>query len=347
MLRSLSSTHESLLREVEDEWLALFSGGYAADPSVILEKIPWLYSVAGRRPPEQIEVGGPLKAMESLLERHRPHSQSCCEQEIGFWLARRLGRQVMDQLHQAVDEQLAQEVYARLGVCAGPLVRDASLHLPGVVNEYAGSGLARDLRWSSALDFFFRVGALDFHPITNWLELLKAGLWSSLFYEDLAVAIRPPDILRQQSDAAGEMRMHNTRGPALAWQDDFASYAIEGELVPSHWVEQPQSISLEEIYGVFNLDRRKTLIDQVGAGRFLQMTKSSLVDSDVDGAGMERRLLRVKVGSGFKWCLLEVRCPSKGDLHYLWVPPSMSRCSQAVAWTFGFEVPDYLPLIEA
>lgn len=43
---------------------------------------------------------------------------------------------------------------------------------------------------------------------------------------------------------------------------------------------------------------------------------------------------------------LYVRCPSKGDLHVIMVPPHMRTAHQARAWTFGLEAKDFSPVKE-
>lgn len=92
---------------------------------------------------------------------------------------------------------------------------------------------------------------------------------------------------------------------------------------------------------------RKDLIAVLGLPRFLSVTKTRVIDEDRDRSNMPRRLLQLEVGWRERWCVVEVCCPSTRDLHYLWVPPDMERCSQAVAWTFGFETDQYLPSMEA
>jgi hypothetical protein len=117
--------------------------------------------------------------------------------------------------------------------------------------------------------------------------------------------------------------------------------------MPAETIEQPERITTERITSEGNAEVRKGLIQIVGVGKFLENTQAEVLDQDADRSGMPRRLFRFKAGSD-TWCCVEVECPSKRDKHYLWVPPTMERCSQAVAWTFGFECEsDYRPLVEA
>ena len=44
---------------------------------------------------------------------------------------------------------------------------------------------------------------------------------------------------------------------------------------------------------------------------------------------------------------VRVTCPSTGRVYHLCVPPNVKTAREAVAWTFGKEAGDYLPLVEA
>ena len=111
--------------------------------------------------------------------------------------------------------------------------------------------------------------------------------------------------------------------------------------------EEPESAPIRDILLEPDARTKQDLINLLGLPRYLSRTKVTVLDQDVDLAGMSRRLLALKLEFGERWCVVEVRCPSKGDIHYLWVPPEMERCSQAVAWTFGFDVEQYAPQVEA
>ena len=88
------------------------------------------------------------------------------------------------------------------------------------------------------------------------------------------------------------------------------------------------------------------MIELVGMERFLEMFNATLVNEDTDASDMPRRLWAVTVDDEDR-TILEVECPSKRDKHYPWMPAEMKTCAEAVAWSFHFEVPTYLPDVEA
>jgi hypothetical protein len=71
-----------------------------------------------------------------------------------------------------------------------------------------------------------------------------------------------------------------------------------------------------------------------------------VLDRDQD-AGGPRRLLRVDVAGDEPLVCVSVICPSTRRQFMLRVPPTMTSCRHAVAWTAGFDNPDdYQPMVE-
>ena len=112
-------------------------------------------------------------------------------------------------------------------------------------------------------------------------------------------------------------------------------------------MEHPERLTARGIMSQANIEVRRVLLDLMGYERFLADAAPEVLDTDTDGGGQPSRLLRVAMGNDEPLTLVEVRCPSTGRDYHLRVPPTMERASQAVAWTFSLEVPDYAPLVEA
>lgn len=205
-------------------------------------------------------------------------------------------------------------------------------------------GLGADSGWTAFYDYFKRIGIVNHPEFDRWLEFMRAGIWDCILLEDLAVACRRPLAVRQDK----QNRLHCLDGPAIEWADGFKLYFVAGIPVPEEVVEDPVNhITAEKIRSEENVEVRQALIQIRGVEWFLGETGSTIINEDTDAAGMPRRLISFPVGDA-NWCLLEVECPSKRDKAYLWVPPDMTRCSQACAWTFGFESPEhYSPVKEA
>jgi hypothetical protein len=88
------------------------------------------------------------------------------------------------------------------------------------------------------------------------------------------------------------------------------------------------------------------MLDRMGMERFIAEAQAEELDVDRD-AGGKRRLLRIGLAGGERLVCVEVLCPSTGNRYILRVPPDVSTCRQAIAWTAGFENPDhYAPIQE-
>jgi hypothetical protein len=109
---------------------------------------------------------------------------------------------------------------------------------------------------------------------------------------------------------------------------------------------RPETITVPEVLGEPNAERRRVLLERMGYERFLTEAQAEKLDQDRDPGG-ERRLLRVSLSHDEPLVCLAVSCPSTGRQYMLRVPPSMRTCHQAAAWIAGFDrQSDYHPIAE-
>jgi hypothetical protein len=123
-------------------------------------------------------------------------------------------------------------------------------------------------------------------------------------------------------------------------------------------INTPESISAAEVLGEANAERRRILLQRLGAERFMRDAKPEVVDQDIERSGKPRQLLRVELPElRNRWSnrpineeplvMLSVICPSTDRAYLLRVPPTMRTCAQAAAWIAGFDDPnDYRPIRE-
>ena len=212
-------------------------------------------------------------------------------------------------------------------------------------------GLGSQAGWVSWADYMIEV--LDLHideALREKWEIYKdfhLTAWDCITLQGHAIVCRRPSAVRRDS----RNRLHSLDKPAIEWSDGFGLYFVSGVPMEARCIENPSCISIEDILQEQNNEVRKGLIQIKGVGNFLAEVQAQPLDEDTDMSGMPRRLFRFKSNSAGRsetWCVVEVECPSKHDKHYLWVPPNMKRCSQAVAWTMGFDTPElYQPIVEA
>lgn len=206
------------------------------------------------------------------------------------------------------------------------------------------SGIGNDADWTAKYDFFRRIGAIEHEGFDNWCKFLRSGVWDSIFMRGASIHCRRPKAVHL--DERG--RLHNPRGPAVDWADNFTVWFVHGVAVERRWVEQPETITYQEVIKQENVEVRRTMVDLMGLGRFVEQAKAKVLDQDRDSSNMPRRLLEVPAGNNDEnIVLVEVQCPSTGKLAHLRVPPTMRKCTDAVAWSFGMDTPEYAPSLEA
>ena len=180
------------------------------------------------------------------------------------------------------------------------------------------------------------------------LELARsAGPWWAL--DGLAiVSERPSEI---HLDDRG--RLHGTDGPAVAWADGTSLWAWHGVQVEPHVITEPGTITVDEIDGERNIERRRVLVERFGEERLVREGGGELVHEDETG-----RLWRRAMQVNEPWwhreepvVMVEVlnstpEPDGSRKTYFLRVPPNIDVAREAVAWTFGLSFDTYAPAIE-
>ena len=69
-------------------------------------------------------------------------------------------------------------------------------------------------------------------------------------------------------------------GPAVAYPDGWAIYAVHGVRVPAHVIESPKSITVEEIEKETNAEVRRVMMERYGLDRYIKDSGAHKVHSD-------------------------------------------------------------------
>jgi hypothetical protein len=110
---------------------------------------------------------------------------------------------------------------------------------------------------------------------------------------------------------------------------------------------QPETIGVDEVLSQTNAELRRVLLERYGLERFMIDADAEVLDEDRDAGGL-RKLFRVALEGDEPLVGVLVHCPSTGGRYLLRVPPTMTTCHQAIAWTAGFDDPSlYRPMVEA
>ncbi|WP_227983920.1 DUF6745 domain-containing protein [Nocardia spumae] len=177
------------------------------------------------------------------------------------------------------------------------------------------------------------------HNLGGLMEVARgAGWWWP--YERAAVVSERPVRLRR--DEAG--RLHSDDGPAVAFGDGFALHAWRGMPVPADFFAGLGSLTAERIRTEENAELRRVLLEHYGYDRYLAESGAEPVHRDDAGI-----LWRIPLPDDEDVVMVEVvnSTPEPDGTHrtyWLRVPPSTRTATEGVAWTFGLDAEEYLPV---
>ena len=174
-----------------------------------------------------------------------------------------------------------------------------------------------------------------------WLDLFKLAPWFSCFENVCLVGMFPTEVFLDE-----QLRLDNQNGAAVTFADGWKMWAIDGSRVPRRLVEDPDSITIDDIRDADNVNVRRIMIDLYGPSRFLRDSGSQMIHKDEYGELYQQDIPGDEPLTMV--CVTNATVESDGTFrrYFLRVPPDMRTAQEAVAWTFGMEQREYHPEIE-
>jgi hypothetical protein len=139
-------------------------------------------------------------------------------------------------------------------------------------------------------------------------------------------------------------RLHNAKGPAIAFTDGWSVYAWKGVLLPSWLIERPHEITASRIDRERDPIVRRCMIDIMTPEKFIKESDAYCVSEDETG------MLWTKTWTAWDaWAVVQVQngTPEPDGTYkqfFLQVPPTVRSARQAVAWTYGLTEHEYSAL---
>lgn len=167
-------------------------------------------------------------------------------------------------------------------------------------------------------------------------------------HADFWIASDRPATLAMDTDG----RLHHVGGPAVAWRDGAGLGFLHGVHIDLSLLSRP--LTLAEVLNAGNAEVRRRLIElyeRGDPGRFIRDADADVLQFDYDRLGNRRRLLRFALWEDEPYVAVEVTnsTPEPDGSHkcyILRVPPTVTTCREAVAWTFGMTAEEYDPDVE-
>ncbi len=123
-----------------------------------------------------------------------------------------------------------------------------------------------DASWLGFYDFFADVLALknETAKLSGLMALSHSAGWA-LPHKNICWISERHHILARDSRG----RLHSIVGPACAFPDGWAIYAVHGIRVPAYVVERPQEITVAKIASETNIEVRRVMIERYGEARYI------------------------------------------------------------------------------
>ncbi len=253
-----------------------------------------------------------------------------------------VGASVWDSVWDSVRDSVWDSVGASVRDSVGATVRDS-------VEDSVGASVGASVRasvedsvwdsvwgqheayWLAFYAYFREVCGIEEETkqLDGLLALSKSAGWALPYRDICFVSERHTTLLRDERG-----RLHAEDGPAVRYPDGWAVWAWHGVRVPQEVIEQPETLSVTAALGEPNTEVRRVMLTRIGADRLSAELPAGVIDSDVDGRGMPRRLFTL--GDITDRRFIAYTCPSTGREYPAQpVPPQVDTCAEAVAWRFG------------
>lgn len=350
MKLELTPARQKIIDEASKEWLGVGLSTNPADFESAEKAVGFLYNSIGKKKPHIVRLSSPFAAeiYLNLLTAAWPseYNQTQLRSQLSDQLRGQLWSQPSDQLSDQLWGQLSDQLWGQLsdqlwGQLRGQLSDQLRSQLSDQDDlKYFGTWFSGS--WDSYLwgwgDASRRIGAVYSYDLNESLDahchLSKSVGW---LYpsNDFCILTDRPEIIKLDNEG----RLHNEDGPALRYRDGYSLYSWHGVRVPHEWIEQPESLTAKTAITWANIEQRRVACEIIGWDNALNQLELTVVDTDSDPEIGE--LVEVSLPDVGREKFLRVLCGT-GRRFALPVPPDMETALEANAWTYGFEVSDFI-----
>jgi hypothetical protein len=338
---------------VRGDWLAI---GLAVrtDWQAVRRLVPAVYRAVGLEPPESIitldspRAGLLAAATTTATSNSKLHDvRGQADKQARWQISSEVRPRVRDQVWACVREEVEEQIRRQVSDQIRAELREQFPHL---LSNIWGMALGlHEAPWLAYYDFFSRIGLDPLSLVAPLMNLARSGAGWWWAFSKVAIVTSAPCLLNRDS----ENRLHCEHGPALAYPDGWAIWAIHGVRVVERVIIAPQTLGVGEIADEPDLAVRRVMLERFGYERFIQQAGLEPVQADCFG-----RLYRLdprgfgspnRSNLGYATepiALVEVVNatpePDGGRHRYfLCVPPTAKTAHEAVAWTFGLGRREY------
>ena len=188
------------------------------------------------------------------------------------------------------------------------------------------------------LDYFDSIGILKDEQFRTFRDTLKLGIWSALFFENVAIlTMTPSKVLYDDRN-----RLHSVTEPAIQFRDGYSICCIHGiNFDEKIFYDLTQrKIPVKDILQLVNIEQRYVALEYYGFENILDELNARLIDESPRGNKLyeidfEVRSKRVTTK------FLKYSCPSTERNYGSFVKPEITQADQAMAWKHNCTEEEY------
>ena len=226
------------------------------------------------------------------------------------------------------------EELSKQKIIKGPSVRASKKRF----EEYGWCDLGGSAGWTAWIDYFDRIGIKINENFVPWRDLMKSGIFMSLYLRGFAVVCPRPAAVHK--DDRG--RLHNANGPAVEWEGE-KYWFWHGTRVNEKIILRPNELTAEEISNEKNSEISRAIAEKLGWDRYMEVLGTTLVDKWFDPSKKLHYELYDFKNRKFSLMprLLKMESPEilDGSRPYYIEPvdPGLNSCKSARRWQFTKE----------
>ena len=197
--------------------------------------------------------------------------------------------------------------------------------------------------WLSFYDYFRNAAGLTTQTdrLQGLSALAQSAGWAIPHQQVCWVSERHNILARDERG-----RLHSIAGPAVAYPDGWAIYAVHGVRVPEQVITAPQTLTIKQIEYETNAEVRRVMVERFGMERFILESGAQLVHTDECGALYRKELSQDEPLVAVHVVNSTPEPDGSVKKYILRVPPTIQTAREAVAWTFNLKPEQYKPQIE-
>lgn len=266
-----------------------------------------------------------------------------------------IGNSVSDSVSDSVNDSIRDSVSATVGHGVGVIVLDSVWNsAKDIVSHSVGDlGIKKEVKqyiknsyykyfggqvwvaWQSFESFFYDVCGLE-NDKKQIAEDCRNAQSSSFWWwpgKDFVMVCDRPSKINMEDG-----RLHSSTELAISWSDGWGIAAWRGVTVPNEWIIGTKPTA-KELLSWKNIEQRRAGFEIIGWDKLVSELGAKTIDEDENP--QIGKLIEINLPDGGKERFIQVECGTKRQF-VLPVDPMCETILEAQAWTYGFDVNEFI-----